>query len=139
MLSKSILVVDDSAVMRRIISNHLHGLGHRNILEAADGETALAVLRAERIDLIISDWCMQGMHGIDLLRAIRADAALAKLPFIMVTAEGQPHSIIEAREAGVDRYVLKPFTREILAQALKIIFIPAAPRRKDPAFSEDRA
>jgi two-component system, chemotaxis family, chemotaxis protein CheY len=131
MHSKTILVVDDSAVMRRIITNHLQALGCRNILEAADGYTALAVLRSERIDLIISDWCMQGMHGIDLLRAIRADAAFGKLPFIMVTAEGQPHSIDEAKEAGVDRYVLKPFTREILAQALQKIFIPAAPQRKN--------
>lgn len=115
MQAKTILVVDDSAVMRRIVTNHLHRLGFTAILEAADGQRALAILRNEKVDLVISDWCMQGMHGIDLLRAVRADADLSRLPFIMLTAEGQPHSIEEAQAEKVDSYVLKPFTREMLA------------------------
>jgi CheY-like chemotaxis protein len=117
-----ILVVDDSSVMRRIITNHLHGLGCRHILEASEGGRALAILRSERVDLIISDWCMGGMHGIDLLRAVRSDSMLGKLPFIMVTAEGHPQNIAEAWRAKVDGYVLKPFTREKIARTVRGIF-----------------
>lgn len=123
MNSCKILVVDDSMIMRRIISNHLHSLGWSNVLEASDGYRALAILRSERVDLVISDWCMRGMCGIDLLRAIRSDLELGKLPFIMITAEGQPHNVAEAWHERVDRYVLKPFTRATLAQALQGIFI----------------
>lgn len=127
---KTILVVDDSAVMRRIVTNHLHRLGFTAILEAADGKRALAILRAERVDLVISDWCMQGMNGIDLLRAVRADAQLSQLPFIMLTAEGQPHSIAEAQAEKVDRYVLKPFTREVLAWNIReVLAAPSAGQR----------
>lgn len=129
MHSKTILVVDDSAVMRRIVANHLHRLGFAAIREAADGKGALAILRAEKVDLVISDWCMRGMHGIDLLRAVRADASLGPLPFILLTAEGQPHSKAEARAAKVDRYVLKPFTREILARSVREVLRPSIRNR----------
>jgi two-component system, chemotaxis family, chemotaxis protein CheY len=127
--SKTVLVVDDSAIMRRIVVHHLHGLGFAAIREAADGAGALAILRAEKVDLVISDWCMRGMHGIDLLRAVRADGRLAPLPFIMLTAEGQPHSMAEARAAKVDRYVLKPFTREALARSVREVLGPSVRHR----------
>lgn len=117
-----ILVVDDFATMRRIIKNILTQLGYKNIIEADDGSTALTVLKSEKIGLIISDWNMPKMTGLDLLKAVRADANTAGIPFIMVTAEAQQDNIILAVKAKVSQYIVKPFTAEILAEKLAKIF-----------------
>ncbi|HSR35615.1 MAG TPA: response regulator [Desulfurivibrionaceae bacterium] len=117
-----ILVVDDSKVMRHIIRNHLAALGFANIREARSGREALAVLEQEPIDLIFSDWVMPGMFGIDLLRQVRANAATREIPFVMVTAEAQPHLIFEAIQAKVSDYVVKPFTRDALRQSMEKVF-----------------
>ena len=117
-----ILVVDDFATMRRIIKNILTQLGFKNIIEADDGTTALNVLKSEKIGLIVSDWNMPKMTGLDLLKAVRADAATANTPFIMVTAEAQQDNIILAVKAKVSQYIVKPFTAETLAEKLNKIF-----------------
>ena len=109
-----ILVVDDSSFMRRIIRSHLSVIGFKNIVEASNGREALEVLKNEKIDLILSDWCMQGMYGIELLKAVRRDSCLAEIPFIMLTAEGQNHSVQEAFDAEVSGYIVKPFTPDVL-------------------------
>jgi two-component system chemotaxis response regulator CheY len=117
-----ILVVDDFATMRRIIKNILTQLGFKNIIEADDGTTALNVLKSEKIGLIVSDWNMPKMTGLDLLKAVRADASMASTPFIMVTAEAQQDNIILAVKAKVSQYIVKPFTAETLAEKLSKIF-----------------
>ncbi len=117
-----ILVVDDFATMRRIIKNILTQLGFKNIIEADDGTTALDVLKSEKIGLIVSDWNMPKMTGLDLLKAVRADANLTNLPFIMVTAEAQQDNIILAVKAKVSQYIVKPFTAETLSEKLNKIF-----------------
>jgi two-component system, chemotaxis family, chemotaxis protein CheY len=117
-----ILVVDDFATMRRIIKNILTQLGFKNIIEADDGTTALGVLKSEKIGLIVSDWNMPKMTGLDLLKAVRADSNMANTPFIMVTAEAQQDNIILAVKAKVSQYIVKPFTAETLAEKLNKIF-----------------
>jgi two-component system chemotaxis response regulator CheY len=117
-----ILVVDDFATMRRIIKNILTQLGFKNIIEADDGTTALGVLKSEKIGLIVSDWNMPKMTGLDLLKAVRADSNTANTPFIMVTAEAQQDNIILAVKAKVSQYIVKPFTAETLAEKLNKIF-----------------
>lgn len=117
-----ILVVDDFATMRRIVKNILTQLGYKNIIEADDGSTALNVLKSEKIDLVISDWNMPKMTGLDLLKAVRGDSSLADTPFIMVTAEAQQDNIILAVKAKVSQYIVKPFTAETLAEKLVKIF-----------------
>ena len=109
-----ILVVDDSAAMRRVLCTLLRRLGFAEASEAADGEQALKRLRAETFGLVFSDWTMAPMTGIELLRAIRADADLAAIPFIMVTAETRPGMRAEAERDGVSGYLLKPFDAEAL-------------------------
>jgi len=117
-----ILVVDDFATMRRIVKNILTQLGFKNIIEADDGTTALDVLKSEKIGLIISDWNMPKMTGLDLLKAVRADASMGNTPFIMVTAEAQQDNIILAVKAKVSQYIVKPFTAETLGEKLNKIF-----------------
>jgi two-component system chemotaxis response regulator CheY len=117
-----ILIVDDFSTMRRIVKNLLNDLGFFNTAEADDGTTALEELRRNRYDLIITDWNMPGMAGIDLLKAVRADAALGKTPVLMVTAEAKREQIIEAAQAGVNGYVIKPFTAGTLSEKLGKIF-----------------
>lgn len=112
------LVVDDFSTMRRIVKNLLHDLGYANVTEADDGTTALPMLKSGGFDVLITDWNMPGMPGLDLLKAVRADAALAKLPVLMVTAEAKREQIIEAAQAGVSGYVVKPFTAETLKAKL---------------------
>jgi len=112
------LVVDDFSTMRRIIKNLLHDLGYPNVTEADDGKTALPMLQAGGIDFLISDWNMPGMSGLDLIKAVRSDAKLAKLPVLMLTAEAKREQIIEAAQAGVNGYVIKPFTAETLKEKL---------------------
>lgn len=119
-----ILVVDDFSTMRRIVRNLLVELGFTNglIQEAEDGNAALALLRSQPIDLVVTDWNMPNMTGIDLLRAIRADAALKSLPVLMVTAENNRDQIIAAAQSGVNGYVVKPFTAVTLKEKLDKIF-----------------
>lgn len=117
-----ILIVDDFSTMRRIIKNLLRDLGFNNTLEADDGVTALPILEAGGIDFLVTDWNMPGMQGIDLLKAVRADEKLASLPVLMVTAETKREQIIEAAQAGVNGYIVKPFTAATLKEKIEKIF-----------------
>lgn len=117
-----ILVVDDFSTMRRIIKNLLKDLGFTNVQEADDGSTALPMLQQGEFDFVVTDWNMPGMQGIDLLRAIRADDSLKHLPVLMVTAEAKKEQIVAAAQAGVNGYVVKPFTAATLKEKLDKIF-----------------
>ena len=117
-----ILVVDDFSTMRRIIKNLLRDLGFNNVVEADDGQTALPKLQAGGIDFLVTDWNMPGMNGFDLLKAVRADPRLVKLPVLMVTAEAKREQIVEAAQAGVNGYVIKPFTAGTLKEKIDKIF-----------------
>ncbi|MDT4330281.1 MULTISPECIES: chemotaxis response regulator CheY [Methylomonas] len=117
-----ILVVDDFSTMRRIVKNLLKDLGFTNTVEADDGRTALPILEKGGIDFLITDWNMPGMTGIDLLRAVRAHPSLANLPVLMVTAEAKREQIITAAQAGVNGYVIKPFTAATLKEKIEKIF-----------------
>lgn len=121
---QKVLVVDDFATMRRIIKNILQQLGFANIEEAEDGAAALKKLHVEtsKFMLVISDWNMPNMMGIDLLRSIRQDEHLKSLPFLMVTAESQKDNVVEAVQAGVSNYIVKPFTADTLETKLEQIF-----------------
>ncbi|MGE0290688.1 MAG: chemotaxis response regulator CheY [Bradyrhizobium sp.] len=120
------LIVDDFSTMRRIVKNLLHDLGYTNVTEADDGKTALPMLQAGNFDFLITDWNMPGMPGIELLKAVRADARLARLPVLMLTAEAKREQIIEAAQAGVNGYVIKPFTAATLKEKLDKIFATLA-------------
>ncbi|AKH22110.1 chemotaxis response regulator CheY [Sedimenticola thiotaurini] len=117
-----ILIVDDFSTMRRIIKNLLRDLGFTNTQEADDGNTALPMLQSGNFDFLVTDWNMPGMTGIDLLKAVRADPNLVKLPVLMVTAESKREQIIEAAKAGVNGYVVKPFTAVTLEEKINKIF-----------------
>jgi two-component system chemotaxis response regulator CheY len=117
-----ILVVDDFSTMRRIIKNLLKDLGFSNIQEADDGSTALPMLQQGDFDFVVTDWNMPGMQGIDLLRNIRSDDNLKHLPVLMVTAEAKKEQIVAAAQAGVNGYVVKPFTAATLKEKLDKIF-----------------
>ena len=117
-----ILVVDDFSTMRRIIKNLLRDLGFSNTEEADDGSTALPLLRATQFDFVITDWNMPIMEGIDLVKQIRADPGLRALPILMVTAEARREQIVAAAEAGVNGYIVKPFTAQTLEQKIVKIF-----------------
>jgi two-component system chemotaxis response regulator CheY len=117
-----ILVVDDFSTMRRIIKNLLRDLGFSNMEEADDGSTALPMLKSGKFDFLITDWNMPVMEGIQLLKEIRADPALADLPVLMVTAEARREQIVLAAEAGVNGYIVKPFTAQTLEQKIAKIF-----------------
>jgi two-component system chemotaxis response regulator CheY len=117
-----ILVVDDFSTMRRIIKNLLRDLGFTNVHEADDGSTALPMLKSGHYDFLVSDWNMPGMTGIDLLKAVRADPNLKTLPVLLVTAESKREQIIEAAQAGVNGYVVKPFTAITLKEKIEKIF-----------------
>ncbi len=121
-----ILIVDDFSTMRRIVKNLLADLGFTNTQEADDGKTAWPLLQAGAFDFVVTDWNMPGMTGIDLLKNIRGDARLAKLPVLMVTAEAQRDQIIEAAKAGVNGYIIKPFTAVTLKEKIDKIFQRAA-------------
>jgi two-component system chemotaxis response regulator CheY len=112
------LVVDDFSTMRRIIKNLLHDLGYQNVAEADDGNTALPILQAGNIDFLITDWNMPGMPGLELLKAVRSDPKLAAMPVLMLTAEAKREQIVEAAQAGVNGYVIKPFTAVTLKEKL---------------------
>lgn len=117
-----ILVVDDFSTMRRIIKNLLRDLGFNNTEEADDGTTALPMLQSGKFDFLVTDWNMPGMQGIDLLKAVRSDDSLKDLPVLMVTAEAKRDQIVEAAQAGVNGYVVKPFTAATLKEKIEKIF-----------------
>lgn len=114
------LVVDDFATMRKIVKNVLKQINITNVSEAENGKQALDVLKKDGdFELIISDWVMPEMTGIEFLRACKEDAAIKTIPFIMVTAEAQKDSVLEAIKGGVDNYIVKPFTPDRLQEAIQ--------------------
>ena len=117
-----ILVVDDFSTMRRIIKNLLRDLGFQNITEADDGKTALPILKQGGIEFLVTDWNMPGMTGIELIAEVRKDPNLAHIPILMVTAEAKREQIIAAAQAGVNGYVVKPFTAAALKEKIEKIF-----------------
>ena len=117
-----ILVVDDMVTMRRIVKNILKQLGFANVEEAENGQEALQKLQTDRYGFVVSDWNMPVMTGIDMLRAIRADEKLKTTPVLMVTAEAQQSNLVEAVQAGVSNYIVKPFTAETLQEKITKIF-----------------
>jgi two-component system chemotaxis response regulator CheY len=126
-LTMPILVVDDYGTMVRIIRNLLRQLGFQNIDDAGDGSAALEKMRAKSYGLVISDWNMEPMTGYDLLQQVRADPALGKTPFIMVTAESKTENVIAAKKAGVDNYIVKPFNAQTLQHKIAAVFPDQAP------------
>lgn len=117
-----ILVVDDFSTMRRIVKNLLRDLGFDNTQEADDGQTALPMLQNGDFDFLVTDWNMPGMDGLSLLKAVRADERLADMPVLMVTAEAKREQIVVAAQAGVNGYVVKPFTAATLKEKIDKIF-----------------
>lgn len=121
-LNMKILIVDDFSTMRRIIRNILKQIGYSDIHDAEDGTQAITKLKADRFDFVISDWNMPNMSGLDLLKAIRTDADLKDTKFLMVTAEAMQENVIAAVQAGVNNYILKPFTAETMKERIDRIF-----------------
>lgn len=117
-----ILVVDDFSTMRKIVKNVLKQLGYNNIEEAENGAEALQKLRTKKFDFVVADWNMPNMDGLEMLRAIRSDAELKDLPVLMVTAEADKDKVIAAIKAGVNNYIVKPFTAETLKQKMEQIY-----------------
>lgn len=117
-----VLVADDFATMRKIVRNILKQIGFDDIVEAEDGQAALQILRSENIGLVVTDWNMPNMSGLELLQKIRNDPKTANLPVMMVTAEGLKENVVTAVKAGVNNYVVKPFTAEVLQEKLEQIF-----------------
>jgi two-component system, chemotaxis family, chemotaxis protein CheY len=117
-----ILVIDDFATMRRIIKNILKQLGYNDVDEADDGSTGLSKLKSAKFDFVITDWNMPNMSGLDLVKAIRSDDDLKTMPILMVTAEAMKENIIEAVKSGVNNYVVKPFTAEVMKEKMDKIF-----------------
>ncbi|MFM1886353.1 MAG: hypothetical protein RL026_1510 [Pseudomonadota bacterium] len=124
--STRFLVVDDFSTMRRIVKNFLNDLGYANVQEADDGTSALPILRAGQVDFLITDWNMPNMPGLDLLKAVRADPKLAKMPVLLLTAEAKREQIVEAAQAGVNGYVVKPFTAQTLKEKIDKIMASRA-------------
>ncbi|HHN64583.1 MAG TPA: chemotaxis protein CheY [Nitrospirae bacterium] len=117
-----ILVVDDFSTMRKIVKNVLKQLGYSNIEEAENGAEALKKLRAKKFDFVVSDWNMPNMDGLEMLKTIRSDSELKDLPVLMVTAEAEKDKVIAAIKAGVNNYIVKPFTAETLKQKMEQIY-----------------
>ena len=117
-----ILIVDDFSTMRRIINSLMRDLGYANTHEADDGLTALPMLKGGGYDFLVTDWNMPGMQGIDLLKAVRSDPQLVSLPVLLVTAEARREQIVDAAEAGVNGYIVKPFTAQTLKEKIDKIF-----------------
>ncbi|WP_027284205.1 chemotaxis response regulator CheY [Rubritepida flocculans] len=123
--SMNVLIVDDYKTMLRIIRNLLKQLEFDNVEEATDGAEALAKLRAGNFGLVISDWNMEPMTGLDLLKEVRADSRLKNLPFIMVTAESKTENVVAAKQAGVSNYIVKPFNAETLREKIEKVLVHA--------------
>lgn len=117
-LDMPVLIVDDYKTMLRIIRNLLKQIGFQNVDEATDGQVALERLRQRQYGLVISDWNMEPMTGLDLLKEVRADESLRPVPFIMVTAESKTENVVAAKEAGVNNYIVKPFNAATLKNKL---------------------
>lgn len=112
------LVVDDSQTMRRIVNNALTGIGYADIIEAEDGKDALAKLYVEKIDFVITDWNMPNMSGLEFTKAVRSDDQFLDLPILMVTTRGMKEDVMEALQARVSNYVVKPFTPQVLKEKI---------------------
>ena len=123
-MNMRVLIVDDYKTMLRIIRNLLKQIGFSNVEEASDGSTALDIMRGEQIDLVISDWNMEPMTGLQLLKEVRADDNLKDTPFIMVTAESKTENVVAAKQAGVSNYIVKPFNAETLKTKLESVLGP---------------
>ena len=123
--SMNVLIVDDYKTMLRIIRNLLKQLDFNNVDEASDGSEALTKLRAGNFGLVISDWNMAPMTGLDLLKEVRADSRLRTLPFIMITAESKTENVIAAKQAGVSNYIVKPFNAETLREKIEKVMVHA--------------
>ena len=121
-LNMKVLVVDDFATMRRILENVLKEIGFAKIVGADDGSTALAVLKRDKVDLIVSDWNMPEVTGLELLKAVRSDESMKDIPFLMVTAEGLKDSVVQTVQAGVSDYIIKPFTADTVKEKLEKMF-----------------
>jgi two-component system chemotaxis response regulator CheY len=121
-----ILIVDDFSTMRRLIKKILTDLGADDVIEAENGSNAWDILSREKINLVICDWNMPNMSGMELLEKVRADETLADIPFIMVTAEGKKDNVTAATKKGVTGYVTKPFNAESLRSKIKTMFANAA-------------
>lgn len=119
--SMAILVVDDYKHMRGVARKLLSQIGFDNVAEASDGSMALRKLKTGDFGLVISDWNMAPMSGIELLKAVRADDQLKRLPFIMISAENKTENVLEARAAGVDSYILKPFNAQTLKTKIQSV------------------
>ncbi|MDE1901980.1 MAG: response regulator [Alphaproteobacteria bacterium] len=120
-MNMNVLIVDDYKTMLRIIENLLKQLGFKNIVQATDGSAALKVLHEMPVGLVISDWNMQPMTGLQLLKEVRADERLKAMPFIMITAESKTENVVAAKEAGVNNYIVKPFNAETLKQKISAV------------------
>lgn len=121
----NVLIVDDYKTMLRIMRNLLKQLEFDNVEEATDGAEALAKLRAGNFGLVISDWNMEPMTGLDLLKEVRADSRLKSLPFIMITAESKTENVVAAKQAGVSNYIVKPFNAETLREKIEKVLVHA--------------
>ena len=117
-----VLIVDDFATMRKVIRNLLKQVGYEDIVEAEDGVMALKALKAQKIDVIVSDWNMPNMTGLDLLKSIRAHERLKDIPVLLVTAEAEKENVVQAAQAGVNDYIVKPFTADVLQKKNDRIF-----------------
>ncbi len=117
----NVLIVDDYKTMLRIIENLLKQIGFKNIHQATDGSMALKILHEMPMGLVISDWNMQPMTGLQLLKEVRANEKLRGTPFIMITAESKTENVVAAKEAGVNNYIVKPFNAETLKQKISAV------------------
>jgi two-component system chemotaxis response regulator CheY len=120
------LVVDDFSTMRQLVRSFLNDLGYREVVEADSGDRALPILKKGQIDFLVTDWNMPGMPGLELLKAVRSDPQLANLPVLLVTAEAKREQIVEAAQAGVNGYVVKPFTAQTLKEKIEKILASRA-------------
>ncbi len=120
-MNMNVLIVDDYKTMLRIIENLLKQLGFKNILQAMDGAAAMKILQENPVGLVISDWNMQPMTGLQLLKEVRADEKLKAMPFIMITAESKTENVVAAKAAGVNNYIVKPFNAETLKTKISAV------------------
>ena len=125
-LGMKVLVVDDFATMRKIVRNILKQIGFTNIVEADDGANAMSIIKDDSIDFVVTDWNMPNMSGLELLKNIRATEKAKDMPVLMVTAEGLSENVVDAVKAGVDNYIVKPFTAETVQAKIEQIFAKRA-------------